>query len=186
VLIQSLQYEVLRLFPPVTGILKWISTEQSLTVNNTTHLLPAGTFVTINAGGLHHNPKYWGPDVDAFDPARWDLANSDSFLKSFEQPNDGWPEAPGLYRPVQGSFASFSGGPRVCLGRKFAMVEFVGVIAALMRGRKVSIARMVGETKEMARDRVWGKVRKSVSFAALVMTDDVGLVLEERGVVRRD
>ncbi|KAF8247107.1 cytochrome P450 [Wilcoxina mikolae CBS 423.85] len=177
---RCLMYEILRLFPPIPGIPKWISTEQSLTVGNSTHLLPGGTFVTINAGGLHHNPKYWGPNADAFDPSRWDLENRDSFLKSFEQPKDGWQEAPGLYRPLQGSFASFSGGQRVCLGRKFASVEFVGVMAALMRGRKVSLARMAGETEDMARDRAWGKVRKSVALSALVMTDDVGFVLEGR------
>jgi hypothetical protein len=59
-------------------------------------------------------------------------------------------------------------------------VEFVGVMAVLMRGRKVSLARMAGETEDMTRDRAWGKVRKSIALSALVMMDDVGLVLEER------
>ncbi|KAI4105196.1 MAG: hypothetical protein LQ339_003527 [Xanthoria mediterranea] len=44
-----------------------------------------------------------------------------------------------LFRPAPGAFIPFSDGPRACLGRRFAMVELVAVIATLMRGYSVEL-----------------------------------------------
>jgi len=123
---------------------------------------------------------YWGPSADTFRPSRWDLADPDSFLARFPQPDNGWNEAPGLYRPRAGSYSPFSGGQRVCLGRKFATVEFVAVMAALMRRKKVAVARIKGETREMANKRAWDRMNRSMNLISLTMRHDVRVVFEDR------
>lgn len=85
-----------------------------------------------------------------------------------------WAEAPGLWRPRQGSYYPFSGGGRACLGRKFAMVEFVAVFAKIMKGKRVRLAE--GESM----DGAWKKIRRSKALTSLVANEDIIIVLEDR------
>lgn len=61
------------------------------------------------------NPSIWGKDVDEIDPTRW----SPERLKG-DQLN---PYA----------FSPFSNGPRICIGRLFAMVEIKLIMAEMVR-----------------------------------------------------
>ena len=61
---------------------------------------PKGTMVAAGAFALHRNPEVFGPNVDVFNPDRWD----DVHPKRFE------------YMP-------FGGGPRICPGRDIAKTE---------------------------------------------------------------
>lgn len=56
--------------------------------------LPEKQSVVIHIWGLHHNPRYWGPDVEEFNPDRF-----------ISRPP-----------PVAGAFMPFSVGPRNCIG----------------------------------------------------------------------
>lgn len=68
----------------------------------------------------------------------------------------------------------------MCLGRKFAEAEFTACIAVLLRKHKVDIALMEGETREQAKRRVEAAVQNSGGHLALVMQEDVGLILLDR------
>jgi cytochrome P450 len=74
--------------------------------------MPAGAHIVISPYSLHRNPAYW-TDPDAFIPERF---------------------APGAPsdRPKH-AYLPFGGGPRICIGNSFAMMEHAIVLAAAAR-----------------------------------------------------
>jgi len=72
---------------------------EDVVVNNT--LIPKGTTVMLLPGVIQHNPRIWGEDADEFNPDRWEAKTADAH-----------------------AFAAFFQGPRQCIGRVFAMIEF--------------------------------------------------------------
>lgn len=75
---------------------------------------------------------------------------------------------------------AFCGGVRSCIGRRFGQVEFVAVVATLLRRHRVELLRCDGETVEEAARRAWRVVLGSVSLPIFDMPADVGVVLVER------
>ncbi|KAL8201460.1 hypothetical protein R6Q57_012799 [Mikania cordata] len=92
--------EVLRLYPPVVGMPRMIHKETKL--GNTT--LPPGTLLQLHTMLSHYDPIIWGDDVNEFKPER--------FLQGVSKVTKG-----------QTAFIPFGGGPRVCIGQNFAMLE---------------------------------------------------------------
>jgi len=129
--------ETLRMFPPVVIIPKYAEEDTFFTTKNSkgeniTVTVPKGTYISINTPGLHYNPRYW-KDPHKFDPSR--------FLGD-------WP---------RDAFLPFSGGPRACLGRKFAETEAMVVLAYSILRYKVTVTeepRFAGETFEQRKERV--------------------------------
>jgi cytochrome P450 len=75
-----------------------------------------GTFVFIPIYAIHRHRRLWR-DPDVFDPDRFG------------------PEASaGRHRFA---YIPFGGGPRVCIGQTFAMIEAVAVLATLVRGARL-------------------------------------------------
>ena len=72
--------------------------------------IPEGTQIYVPPYSLHRDPRYFSPAPDAFKPERW-LDDNDKTLKKNE---------------IQGyrHLLSFSDGPRICLGKSFALAEF--------------------------------------------------------------
>ncbi|XP_043316218.1 cytochrome P450 4A25-like isoform X2 [Cervus canadensis] len=100
--------EALRLYPPVPSISRELSKPITFPDGRS---LPAGILVSLSFYGLHHNPKVW-PNPEVFDPTRF---------------------APGSTRHSH-AFLPFSGGPRNCIGKQFAMNELkVAVALTLLR-----------------------------------------------------
>ncbi|XP_060976032.1 cytochrome P450 4A25-like isoform X1 [Dama dama] len=100
--------EALRLYPPVPIISRELSKPITFPDGRS---LPAGILVSLSFYGLHHNPKVW-PNPEVFDPTRF---------------------APGSTRHSH-AFLPFSGGPRNCIGKQFAMNELkVAVALTLLR-----------------------------------------------------
>jgi len=60
------------------------------------------------------NRRIWGDDADVFDPDRWDRLAGDATS----------PYAIG----------TFTNGPRICIGKNFAVLEMKVILAALVRG----------------------------------------------------
>jgi cytochrome P450 len=99
--------ESMRLYPPV-----WLMSRRCVEDAAIGGVrIPAGTLVVVSPYTLHRHPAHW-PRPLAFEPDRFDPR-----------------------RPQRGPFTylPFSGGPRTCIGRSFAMVETVVVLAAIVR-----------------------------------------------------
>ena len=74
--------------------------------------IPAGAHIIISPYALHRRPDYWA-DPDTFRPERFA------------------PDAP-ADRPKH-AYIPFGGGPRICIGNAFAMMEHAIVMAAVAR-----------------------------------------------------
>ncbi len=104
--------EVMRLYPPV-----WHMGRQNLAPDKIgDYELPTGSHVRISPLVLHRHPDYWENPND-FDPERFSKANMDH-QKPF-------------------SFIPFGGGPRLCAGRNFAMMEMVLILAKAVQRFKI-------------------------------------------------
>ncbi|PLB52213.1 putative cytochrome P450 monooxygenase [Aspergillus steynii IBT 23096] len=179
--------ETLRLYPPVVTVPKWTASNPvPITHQQQTYTLPPNVNINLNANALHYSPEYWGPDAASFSPRRWDKSNADSFLA----PNDGKTglAGPGLefdtiHRPVRGAFIPFSDGFRACVGKRFAQVEFVAVLAILFSRYRVSLGKMdARESEEVVYRRAEKVLNESVTVLTLGMRRDVPLVFEQRNL----
>ena len=77
------------------------------------HPVRKGTFVFIPIYAIHRHRRLWR-DPDAFDPDRFSAE-----------------ESVGRHRFA---YLPFGGGPRVCIGQTFALIEAVAILATLVRG----------------------------------------------------
>ncbi|XP_059471828.1 cytochrome P450 4C1-like isoform X2 [Neocloeon triangulifer] len=100
--------ETLRLRPPVPLISRFL--DEPLELDEIEY--PKGTAVNIHIYNVHRNPDIF-KEPNKFDPDRFLPENSES-------------RHPYAYIP-------FSGGPRNCLGRKFALLQIKVVLATLIR-----------------------------------------------------
>jgi cytochrome P450 len=98
--------ESMRLYPPAWAISRLV-TEDHFAAD---YRIPAGSIVMMSPYVMHRNPKYF-PEPERFDPQRWT------------------PEARET-RP-KFSYFPFGGGPRVCIGERFAWTEGVLVLATI-------------------------------------------------------
>ncbi|MFD7334410.1 cytochrome P450 [Streptomyces violascens] len=103
---QQIVKEAMRLYPPV-WIIPAVAREDA-TLGGTR--VPAGTIVWCSTWTTHRDPR-WFPRPDRFRPERWDVDAPDVV------PEHAW--------------YPFGGGPRTCLGARFAQVEAALVLATL-------------------------------------------------------
>lgn len=80
----------------------------------------AGDHIVVQQGLLHHDAKHWGPLHNKYIPERFD---SDS--EYFNAPD-------GKHRHPY-SFAPFSGGHRICLGKTFAETVAKKMVALVFK-----------------------------------------------------
>ncbi|KAI2615518.1 cytochrome P450 [Hypoxylon sp. NC1633] len=82
--------------------------------------IPKKTLVDLCPSVTLLNPAIWGDDVDEFDPTRWDRLTGEQ-LSPY-------------------AFSPFSNGPRICIGRQFALFEIKTILAEIVRNyRFVSV-----------------------------------------------
>ncbi|KAJ7118625.1 cytochrome P450 [Mycena crocata] len=125
--------ETIRLFTPVARLCKIVHADSTLTAhrfssgptgaieNITPFAVPvtAGSMVIIDVLALHMNQIYWGRDVEDFKPERF--VDTETYR---------WP---------RDAFFGFSGGPRSCIGQRFALTESVCALASLVRRYEIVV-----------------------------------------------
>jgi cytochrome P450 len=101
--------ESMRLYPPVHGILREAAEE----VEIGGYTIPEGATISLNQWTLHRDSRFYA-DPMAFQPDRW----TDEFEQSLPR----------------FAYFPFAGGPRRCIGDRFAMLEATLVLATLYQG----------------------------------------------------
>ncbi len=91
--------ESMRVYPPVYALNGRIANED---VQIGDYLIPEGSYVLVSPWELHHDPRLFA-DPERFDPERFNAENEPTIPKY--------------------AYIPFGGGPRVCIGNSFAMME---------------------------------------------------------------
>jgi cytochrome P450 len=107
--------ESMRLYPPA-----WVITRQAVenvTIGDTD--IPAGSIVLMSPYVMHRHPHYWD-EPEKFMPERF---------------APGWEDRTPKY-----AYFPFGGGPRICVGNQFAMMEANLVLATIMQRCSASLA----------------------------------------------
>ena len=100
--------EALRLYPPA-----WIFSRAAVKDDRLgTYDLPTGTDVLISPYIIHRDPRFW-QEPERFDPERFDPAVESD-------------------RP-RFAYLPFGAGPRLCIGRDFALIEATLILAMLVQ-----------------------------------------------------
>jgi cytochrome P450 len=159
--------ETLRKMPPAIEIPKQVakgSTQQTVTVDGTQHVLPEGISIAVCISSIQRNPRYWPSqpskatnkphDLDDWIPERWLSNSSNEENKSSTDSSNvvandyaedlggyrGSDTSASLFRPERGAFIPFSDGARACLGRRFAQVEILAALAVVFREHSLELA----------------------------------------------
>lgn len=107
-----------------------------------------------------------------WNPKRWINIDAKTGQETIAQPPTGTP------------FLAWSVGPRICPGKKFSQVEFVAVIATLLKSYRVKPLVIEGkmETEKQARDALLEVVNDSLNIITPKMRrpEDAGVVFVSR------
>ncbi|KAH8891773.1 cytochrome P450 [Thozetella sp. PMI_491] len=136
--------ETLRLYSPIPALPKLTAPQgvQTLMVGETGQVLhiPPGIGTIPHLMSMHTHPEYWGPDVLEWRPSRWIVDAGEPFRER-------------LIELRKGVYFPWSDGPQNCLGKKFAEVEAVAVLATLFERNRLEIVKKEGESVDAAKMR---------------------------------
>jgi cytochrome P450 len=100
--------EAMRLYPPA-----WTTGREVLEeVEIGGYRIPEGSQLLMSQWVVHRDPRFF-PDPEAFDPDRWEPERAKAIPRY--------------------AYFPFGGGPRVCIGNHFAMLEATLILALLVR-----------------------------------------------------
>jgi cytochrome P450 len=106
--------ESLRCYPAA-----WVFQRMALEdVELSGYAIPKGTFIWISPWVLHHDAR-WYEEPNTFMPERW--------LKEKQE------------QPLREAYIPFGGGPRICIGNGFAMMEGVLLLATMVQQYRVAL-----------------------------------------------
>ncbi|TGJ85111.1 hypothetical protein E0Z10_g3634 [Xylaria hypoxylon] len=143
----AFMHEILRVFPVIIPIARQTVSAQELTTRSERFgdervTLPGGMDVVINNTAIHFSETYW-PSPDILDPRRWLVRDSQVFDPSKPLTKEQEVEIQkGIFSTqgnAKGTFMAFGEGPRACLGRNFAKVEFVAFFSRLLQNNRLEI-----------------------------------------------
>ena len=106
--------EALRLYPTVTDLTRQATEDCEIGG----YSIPKGTTFSISQWVMHHDSRYF-INPEEFNPERW----ADDFEKSLPR---------GVYFP-------FGDGPRVCIGKSFAMMEAILLLVTIAQSFQVEL-----------------------------------------------
>jgi len=128
--LDSVMREVLRTHPPVPTISRVAGVDEviPLSVPITSESgeilesipVPKGSTVVIPVRAINRSTAVWGENAKEFVPERW--------MESEKGLTAGAKQIQGYHHLL-----TFSDGPRICLGRGFAIAEFKSVLSVLVR-----------------------------------------------------
>ncbi|MBY0228482.1 MAG: cytochrome P450 [Gemmataceae bacterium] len=107
---EQVALEAMRLYPPAYAI----GRQSVAACRLGDYVLPRGGTVLMSQWVAHRDPRWWDAPEE-FRPERWTAAMQEALPRH--------------------AYFPFGGGPRVCVGNTFAMVELVLVLAVLGRWR---------------------------------------------------
>ncbi|KAH8691453.1 putative N-alkane-inducible cytochrome P450 [Talaromyces proteolyticus] len=98
--------ETLRLLPPVPINSRMALKDTSLPLGGgpdgkSPVFVKKGTIIPFSLYTMHRRKDIWGPDAEHFQPERWE---KDGLVRTWE-------------------YIPFNGGPRICLGQQYALIE---------------------------------------------------------------
>ncbi|KAF7977721.1 hypothetical protein HWV62_40575 [Athelia sp. TMB] len=73
----AIMSETLRIYTPTGMTNKWTASDQAISFEGRTYVIPEGTRISVNGTGIHSNPKVWGDDATEWQPARWIIEGGD-------------------------------------------------------------------------------------------------------------
>lgn len=111
---QQVFAESIRLYPPAWAIGRMAQQEIELGGYH----LPVKSVVLMSPYLMHRNEQYW-PNPERFEPERWN--EGDFYKRDF-------------------SYFPFGGGPRICVGERFAWMEGVLILATLAQRWRFRLA----------------------------------------------
>lgn len=115
--------ESMRLFPPA-----WTTgRETAEDVDIGGYLVPKGSQILTSQWVVHRDPR-WFPNPEGFDPDRWSPERSKQIPRY--------------------AYFPFGGGPRVCIGNHFAMMEATLILAMVVQRWRVEL--LPGQTLALA------------------------------------
>ncbi|KAJ3564962.1 hypothetical protein NPX13_g7669 [Xylaria arbuscula] len=109
VYLNGIVMETLRVYSPATTIHR--QAEAEIVIDGV--VVPKGTAIDMVPSVVMRNPLIWGDDADEVDPTRWTRLVGDQ-----QSPY---------------AFEAFSNGPRVCIGRSFALCEIKIILFEMIR-----------------------------------------------------
>ncbi|KAF3067378.1 Cytochrome P450 3A31 [Daldinia childiae] len=174
----AFMYEVMRIFPIVPTLARVAFEPQQLS----NYALPGKTSYITNTPAIHYDPSVW-PRPEIIEPRRWLVADPHSFdpckpLTAAQETEirSGTTAIPGNRK---GTFLTFGEGPRACLGRSFARVEYVSLISRLLHRHRLEIADSDGS--KATRALRTALLRSGGSPVTLTPPEDIPVRLIPRG-----
>lgn len=107
--------ETLRLYPPAWATTRYA--KESVMLGE--YEVEKGRIITIPIWSLHRDPRFFN-DPDRFNPDRF-LPDNEKLIPKY-------------------AYIPFGGGPRVCIGNSFAMMEATIIFASLLRRHHLTVA----------------------------------------------
>ncbi|VVC43515.1 Cytochrome P450, E-class, group I,Cytochrome P450,Cytochrome P450, conserved site [Cinara cedri] len=124
VYLEQVLRETLRLYPVGPLLLRQLQDDVKIISGN--HVLPKGTTCIISPMATHHLPELY-PNPWSFNPDNFDPENINKRHKF--------------------SFIAFSGGPRGCIGSKYAMLSMKVLISTFLRNYSVHTVTKLNDIK---------------------------------------
>ena len=129
--IKSLPYlkatlnEILRIHPVVPENSRFAMCDTTLPLGGgpdetSPVFVPKGTLVSYSTYSMHRRKEIWGEDAEVFRPERW-LDHVDDQGREVKGVRPGW------------AYLPFNGGPRVCIGQQFALLQASYVTIRLLQ-----------------------------------------------------